>query len=403
MSEQDDKPLHDWVRQSLHSYRPDYNAQDWKGMQQRLRRRRWWRTGLFSIASLGALLLIGLYIKDAHSPQATTTHKGTTITGAVEPGQKSIITDPTPPKVSERVPTDRATNRTPVIQKSPASLPTENLAVALVQPHSQVAPLATNLSALDFTRLSVAFSSEETAIQQQMLTASFGDDSTSYQTLARNLNQWRDAVVVCDLTTSMYPYSTQLFAWVRKQARNPSIKGFVFFTDCDSLGQQTRPNGLPGQMFVTHEYDATKALPTLLKAARNTIQNDDNAENDVEALVFAQKAFPTAKHLILIADNMSTVKDMHLLTKLALPVHVILCGTTGSTTALPFQQDYHTIASQTNGSLHTLEDDFEPDQLSNKSVIRVGAHYYRYNTRKKRFKVTDFDHRPIRVLGILWL
>ncbi|GAB3540455.1 hypothetical protein [Spirosoma fluminis] len=155
-------------------------------------------------------------------------------------------------------------------------------------------------------------------------------------------------------------------------------------------------------MFVSRDWDAIKALPLMLRAARNTIQNDDEAENDVEALLYAQKTFPRAKHLILIADNISTVKDMRLLSNVTAPVHVVLCGTTGSTTELPFQNDYFAIASQTKGSLHTLADDFKPSELSSKSVIRVGSHYYRYNSRKKQFKLTRFTYRPTRFLGLFW-
>src|SRR5205085_1804213 len=143
--------------------------------------------------------------------------------------------------------------------------------------------------------------------------------------------------------------------------KHPSVKGIVFFTDCDSLGQTTQPNGSAGQMFVTHEGDVSKALPVMLSAARNTLRNNDDAENDVEALLYAQKTFPSASHLILIADNASQVKDMTSLGKIKKPVHIVLCRAPLDTN-LAFQPDYYTIARQTRGSLHTLEDDLTPDR-----------------------------------------
>lgn len=270
-------------------------------------------------------------------------------------------------------------------------------------PYVPVRALPVSLPALTQQVRSIAFSPEETTIRRQMLTGDFGPDSTSYQALDRNLSQWPDAVLVCDLTTSMYPYSTQLFAWLRQHAYRAGVAGIVFFTDCDSLGQETQPGVLPGRMYVVQPQNVAGTLPIMLEAARNTINNHDDAENDVEALLFAQKTFPAAKHLVLVADNMSQVKDLPRLKDVRKPVHVVLCGTTGTLIEQPFQTDFLTIASSTGGSLHTLEDDLDPDQFSIRTVVRVGPRYYRYNQRKKRFQLTQFNHRPIRILGFLWL
>ncbi|GAB4049353.1 hypothetical protein [Spirosoma litoris] len=407
MSEQTDKPLHDWVRQSMDAYRPDYNPTDWVALQRTLRRRRWMR---WSVWGSGSLLLLGFLSwfilrqptdKIADANKATSTNKTT----KREDAQATTI-----PFAASSLPNDLAQHKLvlTVSKSNPAKAiqSTESGAVHLPDlPLSRSALKSQPTNLTDKIRYSqpVAFSPEETTIKQQMLTGDFGSDSTSYQALARNLHAWPEAVVVCDLTTSMYPYTTQLFAWFKKNARNPAIKGLVFFTDCDSLGQQTRPGGPAGRMFITHELNPTKGLPVLVETARNTIQNKDDAENDIEALLKAQQAFPEAKHLILIADNMSAVKDMTLLANVRKPVHVVLCGTTGSDTTLAFQPDYYTIASQTHGSLHTLEDDLIPSRLSRSTTLRVGSVYYRYRPRKKQFTPTPFAHRPRHFLGFLWL
>jgi hypothetical protein len=244
-------------------------------------------------------------------------------------------------------------------------------------------------------------SPEEAAITRQLLTGTFGPDSTSYRVLARNLSRWPDAVIVCDLTTSMYPYSTQLFAWFRKNRKHIPVQGIVFFTDCDSLGRETVPGGPPGQMFVTRPGDVGQTLPVMLAAARNTVANAHSAENDVEALLFAQQQFPTARHLVLLADNRSPVKDLARLGGVNRPVHVVLCGAPGDSTK-PFWPDYYALARRTGGSLHTLEDDFTPGAIRPGTWIRVGSRYYRYQKRRDRFKATRFRHRPRRVLRLFW-
>lgn len=402
MSEQTDKPLHDWVRQSLDTYRPDYNPTDWVALQRTLRRRRWMRRGAWGGAGLLLLGLFSWFVAQHQADKVVFTPTVNSKTGPIDSVDvnKSVASKPLVARVevSKRLQVVPKLNQVRSVQRDEPILPPASLPII-----SDLTLLPTRLTEDIQQPHVVAFSPEETAITQQLLTGDFGADSTSYRALARNLRSWPDAVIVCDLTTSMYPYTTQLFAWFRKNAGNQAIKGMVFFTDCDSLGQQTRLGGPAGRMFITRERDPANALPILLDAARNTVHNVDDAENDVEALLAAQQAFPEVKNLILLADNISTVKDIRLVNKVKKPVHVVLCGTTGSDTTRAFQPDYYTIASYTQGSLHTLEDDLLPNRLSKTTTLRVGSNYYRYIARRKQFKRTPFDHRPRHFLGLLWL
>lgn len=409
MSEQTDKPLHDWVRQSLDTYRPEYDPTDWARLQRTLRRRYWMRwSALWSVC----LLLTGLVSWLVVDPPTDSVKQSSTTLRL--PGAKPALTldsievhNPGMTVIASGIPKIVKSNRTGARFRPTRSLATDKPAAALqpimLSPVRDVQLLPTSVSEQIPLLHTIAFSPEETTIKQQMLTGDFGPDSTSYRVLDRNFRAWPDAVVVCDLTTSMYPYSTQLFAWFRKNVRNPAIKGMVFFTDCDSLGQQTRPGGPAGRMFVMRERSPANALPILVEAARNTAHNNDDAENDIEALLFAQQNFPEAKHLILLADNLSTVKDIALLGRVKKPVHVVLCGTTGSDTTRAFQPDYYTIASHTKGSMHTLEDDLTPSLLSRTTTLRVGSHYYRYVAHKKQFKLTPFSYRPRHFLKLIWL
>lgn len=406
MSEPTDKALHDWVRQSLETYRPDYDPNDWKNLQRTLRRRQWRRWGSWFMGGLFVLGVIGwLALPQLSTENFESKLSKTTVHAKRQPNTKPQRVEPAIIRsltVLGPVRNFTGTVRRP-LPRSPQK-PSQSLLIitptrlAVTQPTL----LPTRLTEQILQRQLITFSAEEPAITQQMVTSNFGSDSTSYRVLDRNLRAWPDALIVCDFTTSMYPYSTQLFAWFKRHARRPAVKGMVFFTDCDSLGRQTEPGGPAGQMFVTRETNANKVLPTLLAAARNTVRNDDDAENDIEALLYAQQQFPEAKHLVLLADNISRVKDMALLSKIKKPVHVILCGTTGSDTTIAYQPDYHAIASRTNGSLHTLEDDLNPKALSSTTTLRVGPRYFRYQPRKQRFKPTTFDHRPKRILKFIW-
>lgn len=406
MSEPTDKPLHDWVRESLETYRPDYDPNDWKNLQHTLRRRRWRRWGSWLI---GTIVLVAI-IRWLSLPQLSTKNTESKLSNVISHSERQPAL--APQLVQQTTSGDSLTALESVhhltsiaYRPSFSRQPSRSAFVttpAFLSSLTQPAPLSNQLTEQIPQRQPVTFSTEEMAITEQILTSNFGSDSTSYQVLDRNLRAWPDAVIVCDFTTSMYPYSTQLFAWFKQHARHPAVKGMVFFTDCDSLGRQTQPGGPPGQMFVTRGTDPGKILPTLLAAARNTIRNDDDAENDVEALLYAQEQFPETKHLILLADNISKVKDMALLSKVKKPVHVILCGTTGSDTTIAYQSEYHAIASRTNGSLHTLEDDLSPSTLSSTTTLRVGPRYFRYLPRKQRFKPTTFDHRPKRILKFIW-
>ncbi len=406
MNPPDDKPLHDWVRQSLADYRPTDEPTDWIRVQRRLRNRRWRRGGIvlgLLLFILGTVCWLGVptntTVPTSEPMRSTANSQPSGAVPATVPARNVILVDQSAKRERQRKPTR--------LSLSTNGNNTQNLVVSSepLTPVSVPRSRYTVVAPTDWiSRLPVVrWNRDVPAIAEQVLSGRFGNDSTSYQALARNRLRWPDAVIVCDLTTSMYPYTTQLVSWLRQQVANARPLGLVFFTDCDSLGHQTRPGGLPGKMYVVRDPDPNAILPPLLAAAHNTIKNQDDAENDVDALIAAQQAFPKARHLILIADNLSRVKDIERLTTVDRPVHVILCGTTGGDLTSPFQSDFEQIARQTKGSLHTLNDDLDPAANLSGETLHVGPFYYRYNARKQRFQLTSFRHRPRRWLGFLWL
>ena len=404
-NEQSDKEMHDWLRQTLHDYLPEGNPQaDWEKLLPKIKHRPvfiWWFLG-------GLLLFFGISFWFYFNKEVS---------------EKQIVTNE---KIKNNIP-QKLTIWEPLISlKTIENIPKKKIFIPIYKdennlvstPLKIVSGRENNLISIDFlTAKSLTFSMpifpkpkpeitrispEESEIKYQMLTGDFGEDSTAYRALNRNINAWANSVIVADLTTSMYPYSTQIFAWMNKNLRNKAIKGTVFFTDCDSLGNQTQVNGRAGKMYSTKERSPLKALDVMIQAAENTAKNEDFEENDLEALLYTQNEFPEAKHLILIADNRAAPKDMYLLPKLKKPVHVILCGVMGDST-LAFHPQYLEIAMKTKGSIHTLEDDLKPEDLDSKTVIKVGKKYYRYIPRREQFKLTRFENRPFRILGFLWL
>lgn len=406
MTAPSDNDLHEAIRRGLAGCQPAPHHSDWSRFQARLRRRRWGRVA--GVAGL-ALVFLGFTVwvytageePEKNASQAEKPFFSEKITSEPSPGctpareETKVLPRKKPPA---RTPDDvaqaasiQASRRTPLKPMMPTERP-----LLLPSAGKPASALPVNLA---LNRAVVVPSPVEQQIIQQVISGNFGDDSTSFRALERNKARWKSAVLVCDATTSMYPYLTQLLAWFRKNERSTGIRGLVLYTDCDSLGRQT-DGTTPGQFFVSHRRDVSTLLPLLLAAARNTTANEDRDENVAEALLFAQRQFPDAQTLVLVADGRSGIKDAKQLEKVTKPVAVVQCGPPDEP-ELAFQPAYWQLAQQTNGSLHTLEDDLRsPKAIPSTTWVRIGGQYYRY--RRGRFVPTNFVQRPEKVL-FFWL
>ena len=159
-------------------------------------------------------------------------------------------------------------------------------------------------------------------------------------------------------------------------------------------------NGIPleqghtaGGMYHTVEKDPTKVLNVMIEAVRNGVGNADLKENDLEALMAASALYPQARELVLIADNVSPVRNPQLITEITKPVRIIICGTTLTEQAI--QPIYLELAQSTGGSIHTIEDDLlNIAQIPHGKWIKVGDKYYRYSGKKQQFVETNRRKRP---------
>lgn len=178
------------------------------------------------------------------------------------------------------------------------------------------------------------------------------EDSTLFKVFERK-KEWEKMTVVSDLTGSMSPYIFQLVVWYQLSLSEKKIEHVVLFNDGDMKRTEEKVIGETGGVycFSPKNYGEFKDKVIAVTSKGN---GGDGPENDIEALLLAQKEYPEVKEFILIADNMAPIKDYALMDQLKKPVHVILCGT-----KFGINVEYLNLAVQTKGSVHTMDQDLE--------------------------------------------
>ena len=180
-----------------------------------------------------------------------------------------------------------------------------------------------------------------------------GSDSLVYKILMRN--KFSDNVVVVeDVTGSMYPYLMQTFLYRRLQMSKKKITSFVFFNDGDR-----KPDGPIGKSGGAYFVDSENIKDIEETAFRTMAKGGGGAapENNIEAALFAISKKKDCKEIVMIVDNWANVRDKKILKKLKktkIPLRIIVCGVSNGIINI----DYIELARATNGSLHTLEEDF---------------------------------------------
>lgn len=161
---------------------------------------------------------------------------------------------------------------------------------------------------------------------------------------------WKNAVMVCDVTGSMAPYTAEVVEFLKQKftAKTDQPAHYVFFNDqyaCSRKGKDKpldiTKSGIYG--FTVHTLDSlVEAMVYVMERSGN---NCDIEENDLEACIYTQKTYPDCGKIILVADNFATPKDMKLLPQVTVPVHVVVCGGT------IVNEAYLTIAHRTKGTV----------------------------------------------------
>ncbi len=176
-------------------------------------------------------------------------------------------------------------------------------------------------------------------------------DTTVHYVLNRH-PEWQDALVVLDWTGSMYHHGAMSILWNIEQLDAATIRYFTLFNDGNGKSRKRKKVGKTGGIYHTDYAPPLDMLPTLLKVQQKG-RGGDAPENDVEAIVKGLKKFKDARHVILVADNASCIRDLSLYQTLDTPVHIIIPGEYAM-----INHQYINLAYKTNGSIHTFENDY---------------------------------------------
>jgi hypothetical protein len=183
--------------------------------------------------------------------------------------------------------------------------------------------------------------------------------------------EWKNMVVVHDVTGSMMPYTLQTLAWRKLNDRRDEVKQFYFFNDGDD--KPDGPVGTSGGIYHTRS-GLISDIESCMSLAMSRGGGGGAPENNIEALLNAQKDLPEDAVLVMIADNYARVRDIELLPQLSRPVRIIVCGANNGL----INTDYLRIAYQTGGSVHTIELDLEElSRLKEDEVIEFGSARYK--------------------------
>jgi hypothetical protein len=186
----------------------------------------------------------------------------------------------------------------------------------------------------------------------------------------RNMH-WKNCIVATDVTGSMAPYLGQFLAWHKLHMHSNSNKDFVFFNDGNNMADILKRPGKVGGIYHVKTTSYNTMAEKLRLAQRNG-GGGDGPENNIEAIIAGLKSNPSAKGVILIADNWATPRDLNLLSEVKKPIHVILCGATKG-----INLAYLNMVKENGGTLHTIEHDLtELAKLNEGEEVEISGVYY---------------------------
>lgn len=212
---------------------------------------------------------------------------------------------------------------------------------------------------------------DDKAIRQKL-------DSTIFRALNDNPN-WKNILLICDLTGSMSPYTVQLLKWIKTNINSKTnIKKIVFFNDGNNKPDINKELGNTGGIYATNNI----AYENVLKLAEQTMRSGDGgdiSENNIEAIIEGLKNCTNCEDVIMIADNLATPRDLSLFTTINKRVNFILCGTDGGINPI-----YLSLARALKGSVHTANTDVT-NLLQIKEGEQITIDGYGYELKKNRF------------------
>jgi hypothetical protein len=170
----------------------------------------------------------------------------------------------------------------------------------------------------------------------------------------------------------MSPFIAEILLWYNLNFEQKKNQTFVFFNDGDKQADSKKRIGQTGGIYYCNKQNIDSILNTAVQTMEKGT-GGDGPENDVEALLFAMNKFPEKQNVVLIADNLSTMRDYSLIKQINKPVKIILCGLTDRINA-----EYLDMAYQTGGEVYTIESDIVGlIKYKEGEIVKIGQQNYK--------------------------
>lgn len=166
-----------------------------------------------------------------------------------------------------------------------------------------------------------------------------------------NRNRFTKMLVVADVTGSMSPYISQIFAWIITEADKSNVQYVVCFNDGDGRDNNYKKIGKTGGIYGAPYTNAIQLSKQIISTMEKC-QFNDIQENDCEAIIKAIELCSDCQDVVLLADSWAPVRDIALVENIKKPIKIIACGN-----RLGIRPEYIEIALKTKGSLHFINED----------------------------------------------
>lgn len=226
----------------------------------------------------------------------------------------------------------------------------------------------------------ITFSDKEVTKLEELIAGSTEGmpDSTVLKVFKRHQN-WKNMLVVADLTGSMAPYVAQVMVWLRLNETKKKAAHFTFFNDGNAKSSSEKIIGATGGIYQSKTDDFHKILDLALLTMESGY-GGDKMENDIEAILAGLDQCKNCTDIVLVADNNSDMRDFELIHQIDKPVKVVICGSISGS----INPQYLNLARDTKGSLHTIEKD-----LTNLAKVNEGEKitmgFYQYIIKDGKF------------------
>ncbi|MDX1349052.1 MAG: hypothetical protein R3279_02330 [Putridiphycobacter sp.] len=180
--------------------------------------------------------------------------------------------------------------------------------------------------------------------------------------------------IVMDVTGSMANHIISASFWLTEHMDSLPFTSFAAFNDGDDTKDDEKIIGSTGGIYYTA---FMSEFSNSIRTAMQKGNGGDYPENDIEAILYASRNDKQATGVLLVADNMSAVKDFDLLYKVELPVSVLPCGLTGS-----INQNYLDIVFKTGGSIYYNDQVINLQKLSKGETFKIRRTTYVHSGRR---------------------